>query len=222
MIGLHYDDGINTQQFPMGWETFSYNDIRHYYDCRSRSKDNNKPLPTVDDWEFMRDTYLEVVSIEERKELAEWAVDNSIHWEDDIVPPTLGYSIEPGIPVPPPYYAKSSPGMGRGLFASREIKEGELVHDGTVRSVYVYQSVYVLFLFNLSLSNSIIPQSDVIFPSAYHWRKYVFSLPRDFACDTTDWHWMQKIEEDGPNFMHKRIRIRRLFCSYSFHDMNLL
>lgn len=125
IIGL-YDDEINTQQFPIGWETFSYNDIRGYFDCRSRSKDNNKPLPTVVDWEFMRDTYLEVVSIEERRELAEWAVDNSIHWEDDIVPPTLGYSIEPGIPVPPPYYAKFSPGMGRGLFASRDIKEGEL------------------------------------------------------------------------------------------------
>ena len=56
-------------------------------------------------------------------------------------------------------------------------------------------------------------KSDVIFPSAHHWRKYVFSLPRDFACDTTDWHWMQKIEEDGPNYMFAGINISSLMNS---------
>ena len=24
------------------------------------------------------------------------------------------------------------------------------------------------------------------------WKEFVFSLPRNLACDVTDWHWMQK------------------------------
>ena len=35
----------------------------------------------------------------------------------------------------PPFFAKFSPVKGRGVFASRYIKKGELVHDGTVSAV---------------------------------------------------------------------------------------
>ena len=39
--------------------------------------------------------------------------------------------------------------------------------------------------------------SDVIFPSAEAWRRYVFSLPdREMACDCTDWHWMQRMDDN--------------------------
>ena len=87
---------------------------------------------------------------------------------DDPVPPTLGYTLNKQ--GHQPYYAKYSKGKGRGLFASRDIKKGELVHDGR--------------------------RSDIIFPSAMAWRRYIFSLPRDFACDTTSWIWTQK-DENG-------------------------
>lgn len=156
------------QPKPKDWEQYTYDDIREHFNCRMRSKDNNKPLPSIDDWTLIRQTYTEVV-------------DSTKNWDEDVVPPTLGYSLRPDVSVPPPYYAMFSPGKGRGLFASRFIKKGELVHDGTV--------------------------SDVVFASGMAWRTFVFSLPRNFACDCTDWHWMQKLEEDGPYFMVAGINI---------------
>eukprot|EP00984_Skeletonema_dohrnii_P038073 scaffold40883_cov128-Skeletonema_dohrnii-CCMP3373.AAC.1 len=169
-------------QFPKGWQTFSYDHIRHHFNCRERSKDMNKPLPSLDDWNFMRRTYTQIV-------------DNTIKpWNDDLIPPTLGYSIVPGVPVPPPYYAKLSPGKGRGLFASRYIKEGELVHDGTV--------------------------SDIIFPNAMKFREFVFSLPRDFACDAAEWVWMQQLEKGGDYHLLIGINISALMNSggKDWHD----
>lgn len=164
-------------QFPTGWQNFSYDHIRHHFNCQQRSKDMNKPLPTLDDWNFMRRTYTQIV-------------DKTQRWDDDdtdLVPPTLGYSIIPGIPIPPPYYAKLSPGKGRGLFASRNIQEGELVHDGTV--------------------------SDVIFPNAMKFREYVFSLSRNFACDAAEWVWMQQLEKDGSYHLLMGINISSLMNS---------
>ena len=167
------DDDRVVRPFPKDWRTYTYSDIRHHFNCRMRSKDMEKPLPTLEDWNLMRETYTRVVDRNE-----EW---------DDPVPPTLGYSLRPGDPIPPPYYAKFSKGKGRGLFASRDIEEGELVHDGTA--------------------------SDVIFPSGMAWREYVFSLPRNFACDTTDWHWMQQLEEGGEYYMLGGINISSLMNS---------
>ena len=90
-------------------------------------------------------------------------------------------------PIPPPYYAKLSPGKGRGLFASRSIKKGSLVHDGT--------------------------KSDVIFPSARKFRQYIFSLPRNYACDAAEWVWMQQLEKDGPYHLLMGINISSLMNS---------
>jgi preprotein translocase subunit SecG len=155
--------------FPHEWQSYTYTDIRDYFNCRERSKDMNKPLPSLDDWNLLRQTYTLIV-------------DNTKTWNDPI-PPTEGYSFqqqqqqggnEEGeeVAIPPPYYAKQSEGKGRGLFASRDIKEGELVHDGEI--------------------------SDIVFPAddAMKWKEFVFSLPRDLACDCTDWHWMQMKHED--------------------------
>lgn len=160
--------------FPQGWRDFTYDDIRAHFDCRRRSKDDDKPLPSLADWELLRDTFARVV-------------DDHTPWRDDPVPPTLGYSLAPGVPAPPPYYARASPGKGRGLFAARDIAEGELVHDGT--------------------------HSDVVFPDAVAWRRFVFSLPPALSCDCTDWHWMQRLEEDGPYFMLAGINVSSLMNS---------
>ena len=127
----------------------------------------NKPLPTLDDWNFLRQTYKEIVVDDDD------TTSKLLPWEEDLVPPTLGYSFGGGDedgddeeekkrhPIPPPYYAKLSPGKGRGLFASHFIPKGSLVHDGTI--------------------------SDVIFPSAHKFREYIFSLPRNYACDAAEW-----------------------------------
>jgi hypothetical protein len=128
----------------------------------------NKPLPSLDDWNLLRQTYTLIV-------------DTTKTWNDPI-PPTEGYTFQQQqkggkedkeeAAIPPPYYAKQSEGKGRGLFASRDIQKGELVHDGEI--------------------------SDIIFPAddAIKWKEFVFSLPRDLACDCTDWHWMQMKHED--------------------------
>ena len=74
---------------------------------------------------------------------------------------------------PPPYYAGHGE-RGRGLFASRDIKKGELVHDGS--------------------------KSDIQFPSdddGLAWRRLVFNLPRNKACDVIDWSWTAQTEKGG-------------------------
>ncbi|KAL9188982.1 hypothetical protein ACHAXT_011472 [Thalassiosira profunda] len=147
---------VPESSFPEGWRSYTYMDIREHFDCGYHSGDTNKALPSLEHWRFLQQTYTEIV-------------DPTKKWNDP-VPPTLGYSLEPGIPVPPPYYPKFTPGEGRGLFASRDIQRGEVVHDGT--------------------------HSDVIFPSADAWRRYVFSLPKSMACDCTDWHWMQRMDDN--------------------------
>lgn len=160
--------------FPKGWQDYTYDDIRQHFDCRRRSKDNEKPLPSMEDWDLMRETFARVV-------------DEQTPWAEDPVPPTLGYSLVQGIPAPPPYYPKASPGKGRGLFAARDIQKGELVHDGT--------------------------HSDVVFKDARAWRRFVFSLPPHLSCDCTDWHWMQRLEEGGPYFMLAGLNVSSLMNS---------
>ena len=144
------------RKLPKGWQNYSRHDIRSHFKCSHRTRDTNKSLPSLDDWQFLRYAYTSIVDKTKQTKV----------WDNDVVPPTMGYSIEEGIPIPPPYYAKFSHEKGgRGLYASRFIHKGELVHNGDV--------------------------SDVIFPSTIKWKEYVLSLPRNLACDVTDWHWMQ-------------------------------
>lgn len=159
--------------FPAGWEEFSYVDIREHFDCGARSRDGAKPLPSLEDWVLLQRTYTRVV-------------DKDQLWNDP-VPPTLGYSFVKGVPAPPPYAPRFSPGKGRGLFASRDLRQGELVHDGT--------------------------HSDVVFPTARDWRRFVFSLPPAMSCDCTDWHWIQRFAEGGDHVMLAGINISSLMNS---------
>eukprot|EP00574_Skeletonema_japonicum_P008801 CAMPEP_0201732160 /NCGR_PEP_ID=MMETSP0593-20130828/28067_1 /ASSEMBLY_ACC=CAM_ASM_000672 /TAXON_ID=267983 /ORGANISM="Skeletonema japonicum, Strain CCMP2506" /LENGTH=305 /DNA_ID=CAMNT_0048225083 /DNA_START=27 /DNA_END=944 /DNA_ORIENTATION=- len=171
------------RHFPHGWESFTYHDIRDYFNCRERSNDNDKALPTLDEWNLLRQAYTLIV-------------DDTQKW-DDPIPPTQGYSFSHtsgssnnnGVATPPPNYAKQSKGKGRGLFASRNITKGELVHNGLL--------------------------SDIIFPGygAIKWKEFVFSLPRDLACDCTDWHWMQIKHEDDDYHMVAALDISILMNS---------
>jgi len=153
---------------PYGWESYSFGLIRKHFACKACAHDQKKPLPTLQDWQLFRSQYSEMV-------------DNKHIFRDDPVPPTMGYTLS-DTRGPPPYYAEhSADGRGRGLFASRDIKKGELVHDGT--------------------------DSDVMFPDAMSWRRFIFSLPRNRACDMIDWTWTQKLEENGKHRIFAAINI---------------
>lgn len=153
------EDGHLLLKKPRDWKTMGYHDYYHYFDCFPLRDYTNKPVPTVEDYEFLRQKYIQIVD-------SNWRF-------DDPVPPTMGYSIEKGKPFPPPFYAKLSPGKGRGLFASRDIEEGELVHRGGL-------------------------QNDVTFPSdGLAWKEYIFSLPKNYACSVMDWQWTQWTNDDA-------------------------
>jgi len=143
------DDRLKWSIVPDGWEKLEYVDVRHHFKCRAYAREK-KAIPTLEDWQLFRKKYKE-------------AVDPTATF-DDPVPPTMGYSFgyEGG---PPPFYAAHGD-RGRGLFASRDIKKGELVHDGTT--------------------------SDIIFADGMAWRRYIFSLSRERACDVVEWSWTMK------------------------------
>eukprot|EP00986_Skeletonema_menzelii_P000807 scaffold237_cov146-Skeletonema_menzelii.AAC.10 len=140
---------------PDDWETWGFYDIHNGFKCREHANDQNKPLPSMEYWNYMRDTFKRVVG--------------PAPAFDDPIPPTEGYTLDDG--TKQPYYAKKSPGKGRGLFASRDIKKGEVVHDGTNSDVEI---------------------------SAKDYRRFLFSLPQKMACDSTEWTWTQQLKKDGP------------------------
>jgi hypothetical protein len=147
---------LNVNDLPTDWVEWGFDRIRRKFKCDQYVHNAIKPLPSMEYWQIILDAY--------NKE-----VDASYKF-DELVPPTQGYRFnEEGAP---PYYAKVSKNKDRGLFASRDIKKGELVHDGT--------------------------KSDVVFPDAKAWRRFVFALPRRAACDVTEWSWTQRLEHGGP------------------------
>jgi hypothetical protein len=141
---------------PYDWQLWGIHRFRREFNCSGYLADQTKPLPDMDYWQIMLDAYNQEV--------------DGTYKFDDIVPPTRGYRLDEN--GPQPYYAKLSPGKGRGVFASRDIKKGEIVHDGT--------------------------KSDVVFPDATSFRRFMFALPREMACDASEWIFTQRFEQDGP------------------------
>ena len=141
---------------PKDWHLWGYWNFKERFNCTGYLNDGTKPPPTMDDWETMLKAYNEMV-------------DPTYKFDAD-VPPTEGYRLNEN--GPPPYYPKLSPGKGRGLFASRDIQKGEIVHNGTT--------------------------SDVIFPNDTSWKRFMFALPRKMACDQWEWTFTQQFEEGGP------------------------
>jgi hypothetical protein len=131
---------------PEDWESWSFYDIHHGFKCGEHANDMDKPLPDMEFWTYYRNVYKNVV-------------DKDVVQFDDPILPTEGYTLTAN-GEKQPYYAKKSPGKGRGLFASRDIKKGEVVHDGT--------------------------NSDVIM-SGKDFRRFLFALPQKMACDATEW-----------------------------------
>jgi len=106
----------NPNKRPKGWEKYGRYKLRAYFKCHEYGMDPNKPLPTIEYWNYFKRKYREIVD-----EDAEF---------DDTVSPVDGYNFDNG--KPPPYYAGHGK-RGRGLFASRDIKRGELVQDVSFR-----------------------------------------------------------------------------------------
>eukprot|EP00574_Skeletonema_japonicum_P001032 CAMPEP_0201741814 /NCGR_PEP_ID=MMETSP0593-20130828/47002_1 /ASSEMBLY_ACC=CAM_ASM_000672 /TAXON_ID=267983 /ORGANISM="Skeletonema japonicum, Strain CCMP2506" /LENGTH=359 /DNA_ID=CAMNT_0048236153 /DNA_START=81 /DNA_END=1157 /DNA_ORIENTATION=- len=192
---------------PRDWHLWGFYNFEDRLNCSGYLNDRTKPVPDMEYWESMLDAYNQVVDPAykfddevpptEGYRLNEDGLPpyyaklspgkgRGLFWEsmldaynqvvdpaykfDDEVPPTEGYRLnEDGLP---PYYAKLSPGKGRGLFASRDIQKGEIVHDGT--------------------------KSDVVFPNETSWKRFMFALPRKIACDQSEWTFTQQLEEDGP------------------------
>jgi hypothetical protein len=164
---------------PRGWEKLGFDDIREHFACEEYSHNIEKPLPTLEDWEYLRNRYIEIV-------------DKDAVFED-AVPPTEGYTYDEN--GPPPYYASHGE-RGRGLFASRDIKQGEFIHDGT--------------------------KSDIEFPGGEAWRLYILSLPRYRACDVIDWSWTQKTSRDGEYKIFSAMNISILLNGADYmHELNV-
>lgn len=138
---------------PNGWEHFSRAEIHQHFSCNVHAQDQSKPLHTLETWTLFREKYAINVDADFKF--------------DDPIPPTEGYSIDIAHLLPPPFVANFSPGKGRGVFATRNIEKGELVHDGN--------------------------RSAMQFTDTLAWRRFVFSLPRKMACDIAEWSWTQKL-----------------------------
>ena len=48
-------------QRPDDWETWTFQDIHHGFKCSDHAHDQNKPLPLMEYWNYMRDTFTRVV-----------------------------------------------------------------------------------------------------------------------------------------------------------------
>lgn len=141
------------------WRNWGRHKFRTLFQCNHHLSIGTKSVPTTDYWQTLRDVYNS-------------EIDSSFLF-DDPVPPTQGYTLNAN--GAPPYYAKLSPGKGRSLFASRDIKEGELV-DGIEGGT----------------------KSDLIFPTAEALQWYLLALPEPMACDVLEWSYTQKLVTSGP------------------------
>eukprot|EP00985_Skeletonema_marinoi_P013789 scaffold6881_cov127-Skeletonema_marinoi.AAC.7 len=170
------DDNV-VKKTPHGWQTFGFLQIREHFSCDVFDYVLFKP-PSMKEWQMILDAY--------NKE-----VDSSTSL------------MRSNGEEAPPFYAKSIEGTNRnrGLFASRDIQEGEIVHDGT--------------------------NSDVAFPDAMAYRRFVFSLPRRVACDITEWTWTQRLEQNGPMKIMLAINISAMLSTwqstgFTSEDANVL
>ncbi len=81
------------------WHKWSRSDFKTAFQCSHHLSIGTKAVPTLEYWQTLRDVYNN-------------EVDSSFLF-DDPVPPTQGYTLNEN--GGPPYYAKLSPGKGRGL-----------------------------------------------------------------------------------------------------------
>lgn len=84
--------------WPEDWESYDFRDIRNHFNCEEYRNDQTKRLPIPEHWKIFQTAYINTV-------------DSKAAFNDP-VPPGMGYTLMDQ--SPPPYYAKHSPGKGRG------------------------------------------------------------------------------------------------------------
>ena len=172
-----YASILTDHELPQDWQTFGSQQIQNHFKCDTFDR-VLKP-PSMKKWKMILDAY--------NKE-----VDSSYKF-DLIVPPTEGGYVFDEVGQQyghgaPPFHARSTKmGTHRGLFATWDIRKGDLIHDGS--------------------------GSDVVFPDAMAYRRFVFALPQRAACDMIDWTWTQRLEKDGPMKIMTAINISAMLSS---------
>jgi len=81
------------------------------------------------------------------------------------------YPIPPSNPSKRLYYTSYSDGKGRGNFASRNIKEGEMIYNGYINTAF--------------------------FQEGESFKRFLSLLSKETACDVLEWSFMQDLTNDG-------------------------
>jgi len=166
---------------PAGWYNYGYYRTRHYFQCSDN--DITRPLPTKEDWKILQKAYIQYLG-------------KNIANVDDTIPPTEGYNIgDDEHSNLPPYYAEFKNGR-RGLFATRDIRAGELVNNDN--------------------------KGAVQFPSSHTWRMLVFNLPtRELACEVINSSWVQRRRGFKPYHLFSSANISMLMNTGTEKTINV-
>ena len=175
------NNDISPYNKPAGWYNYGYYRTRHYFQCSDN--DITRPLPTKEDWKILQKAYIQYLG----KNIANL---------DDTISPSEGYNIGDNEHSKlPPYYAEFKNGR-RGLYASRDIKQGELVNNDT--------------------------KGAVQFPSSHTWRMLVFNLPtKQLACEVINSSWVQKRRGYKPYHLFSSANISKLMNTGTEKTINV-
>jgi hypothetical protein len=123
---------------------FDFYDLHKHLDCSLHARNQSKPLYTPQMYQIMREKYTELTGY----------AFPILSYEQDV------------------FHIAKIDGAGRGVFASRNITEGEIIPFEASCTV-------------------------VSFDSGMLWKKYAVSLPREMACDVHEWTWTQDVYHEG-------------------------
>ncbi|EED86622.1 predicted protein [Thalassiosira pseudonana CCMP1335] len=151
---------------PEEWYKYSYWELHAYFSCAAEFKKSKDVYPP-ERWIDLRDFYHEFT----KEDLEEFPIPEG--------EPERSYQYTEGS-YDPPMETFQSGYKGRGLKASRDIKEGELVFQAT--------------------------NNTVIFTHGHTWRKFLFSIYERYedrfdsetTCDVLVWSWIQRLVPGGP------------------------
>ena len=121
--------------------------LRDYWDCDEVFSQETRPLYTQQDWTYLRDFY--------RREGTKVKI-------------AQGFNRNGFIPL---FHAGlTTNGKERGIFATRDIKAGEMVYGGKYNYAF--------------------------FKDGASYRKFLNSMPNHMACDVMQWAWIQSLVND--------------------------
>lgn len=142
----------NSSQLPV-WHNFKMSEMYEHHNCEVHAHDPNKTLTSPESWLRLRQLFWNFVGLPD-----------AAHCEAG--PHDFVF----------PYHARLSPGRGRGIFASRDIRVNETVHSGWGNTAF--------------------------FQNGDTWRRFVMTLPTpEMSCDVMEWTWMQRIRPHSGQFV---------------------